>query len=226
MAAVEERPVPERHARLPLVAKTIASVVLLASVALAGGFAWFAWRSGQASEPPPVSDGIVVLTGGAGRVELALRLLADGRARQLLVSGTGPGDVGAIVARAGLDAGLSARLPAERITLGRGARTTRGNALETADWVASHGIRSLIVVTSGYHLPRAMVELRRTLPQGVVVHPVPLVPHAPDGHDQPPWRLLLSEYAKWLGALAGLSVVAERDDEPTPPFGRGVRMDG
>jgi uncharacterized SAM-binding protein YcdF (DUF218 family) len=217
---------PEWLAWLRLAARTIAAAVLLGGVALGGGFAWFAWRSGRAEGPPPVSDGIVVLTGGAGRVELALRLLAEGRSQQLLVSGTGPGDVGAIVARAGLDAGLSARLPAERITLGRGARTTRGNAIETADWVAAHGIRSLIVVTSGYHLPRAMVELRRTLPPGVAMHPVPLVPHAPDGHDQPPWRLLLSEYAKWLGALAGLSVTAGRDDEPAPPSGRGARMDG
>lgn len=217
---------PGWRARLRLSAAVLAVLVLLFAVGLGAGFAWFAWRAGRAETVAPKADGIVVLTGGAGRVELALRLLADGQAQRLLVSGTGPGDVGAIVARAGLDAGLSARVPAERITLGRGARTTRGNAIETADWVEANGIRSLIVVTSGYHMPRALVELARTLPEGVTVHAVPLVPHAADGHDQPPWRLLLAEYAKWLGAVAGMSIAVGRDDEWALPAGRGAGMGG
>lgn len=213
-------------ARLRRAALALAVLLAVAIVALGAGFGWFVLRAGRADPAPSHADGIVVLTGGAGRVELALRLLAEGRAPHLLVSGTGPGDIGDIVARAGIDSGLSARLPPGAITLGRGARTTRGNATETAEWVAQLALHSLLVVTSGYHMERAMVELRRTLPHGVALYPVPLVPRAADGHDRPPLRLLASEYAKWLAAALGMSSLAAREDERPAPTGRGPRMGG
>lgn len=189
------------------------------AAALGAGFVWFAVQARQPAPPPPASDGIVVLTGGAGRVELALRLLAEGRAARLLVSGTGRGDLADLMAGANLASTLSAQVSARispgQVTLGRGARSTRGNARETADWAAAHGLRSLIVVTSGYHMRRALWELRRTLPAQVALHPVPLVPHLPSGQDQVPLRLLAAEYAKWLGAVAGLSAWVAREEEAT-----------
>jgi len=192
----------------------------IAVLALAGGFAWFADQARRTTVPPDRADGIVVLTGGAGRVELALRLMAEGRAARLLVSGTGQGDFADIVARARVDEALAARVLPTQVTLGRGARSTRGNARETAEWVAANGMRSLIVVTSGYHMVRALLELRRALPDDVELHPAPLVPHLADGHDRVPLRLLASEFAKWIGAAAGLSSLSPREDERTwPSFG-------
>src|SRR6202012_1249899 len=110
--------------------------------------------------PPNHTDGIVALTGGAGRVELALHLLAGGRADRLLLSGVGGGTrsrpprhpPGGDVAPLG-----------ERITLGRYAASTRGNGVETAAWAEQNRISSLIVVTAAYHMPRALAELRRDL---------------------------------------------------------------
>jgi len=221
--AILPQPWPGRLRRAAL---ALAALALLALLALAAGFGWFVLRAGRIDPAPPKADGIVVLTGGAGRVELALRLLAEGRAGRLLVSGTGPGDIGDIVARAGIDSGLSARVPQGAVTLGRGARSTRGNAAETADWAAAHDLHSLLVVTSGYHMARAMLELRRTLPADIALHPVPLVPRAVDGHDRPPLRLLAAEYAKWLAAALGLSSLAARDDERPAAAGRGARMGG
>lgn len=197
----------------------LAAGALLAAlvVALGAGFVWFAVEARSPAPPPPPSDGIVVLTGGAGRVELALRLLAEGRAGRLLVSGTGRGDLADLMAAANLGATVTAHISRDQVALGRGARSTRGNARETADWVATHRIHSLIVVTSGYHMPRALWELRRTLPAQTILHPVPLVPHLPDGQDQVPLRLLAAEYGKWLGALAGLSAWVAREEEATGP---------
>lgn len=195
-----------------LIRAGLAALAVLAA-ALGAGFAWFAAEAARPAPPPPRSDGIVVLTGGAGRVELALRLLAEGRAGRLLVSGTGRGELGDLIAAAGLDAAVSAHVSPGQVTLGRGARSTRGNARETAEWAAGHGMGSLIVVTSGYHMRRALWELRRTLPAAVVLHPAPLVPHLPDGQDQVPLRLLVSEYAKWLGAMVGLSAWVAREEE-------------
>lgn len=208
-----------------LIRAVLVAAALIAA-ALGAGFAWFAAEAARPAPPPPRSDGIVVLTGGAGRVELALRLLAEGRAGRLLVSGTGRGELADLIAAAGLDAAVSAHVSPGQVTLGRGARSTRGNARETADWAAAHGMGSLIVVTSGYHMRRALRELRRTLPPGVVLHPAPLVPHLPDGQDQVPLRLLASEYAKWLGAMLGLSAWVAREEEAglppaAPAVGRG-----
>ena len=189
-------------------------------VALFGaGFVWVALDARRPAPMPPLAGGIVVLTGGAGRIERGLRLLAEKRAELLLISGTGAGALPDLLAGAGLDGELAAQVSRRPVTLGRGARSTRGNAREAAEWAAAQGLRSLIVVTSGYHMRRALLELRRTVPATVALHPVPLVPHLPDGHDEVPLRLLVAEYGKWLGALFGLSGWAARDDEAAPRGG-------
>ena len=201
------------------VAVRIGLTGLVAAIVLFGaGFVWFAIDARRSAPGPPLAGGIVVLTGGAGRIELGLRLLAEKRAEVLLISGTGAGALPDLVAGAGLaGAGrggeLAAQVARRPVTLGRGARSTRGNAREAAEWAAAHGLHSLIVVTSGYHMRRALLELSRTLPGTVALHPVPLVPHLPDGQDQVPLRLLAAEYGKWLGALLGLSGWTTRDEE-------------
>lgn len=170
----------------------VSAVGALALLWLAG-FAWFLRAAEQPAELPPRADGIVALTGGAGRVEAALRLLAEGRARVALVSGVGgAAEFAALARRADVDPDLGAR-----VTLGRAAQSTRGNAVETAAWVRANGLRSLIVVTAGYHMPRALAELARTLPD-VALYPAPVAAAAS-------WRLLAGEYSKWLAAELGLS---------------------
>ncbi len=187
--------------------RTVLAVALGSSCALAllwaAGFAWFVHAALTERLPPPRADGIVALTGGGGRVELALRLLADGRADHLLISGVGgAADFPALAKLAGVDPGLGAH-----VTLGRAAASTHGNAAETADWASERNIRSLIVVTAGYHMPRAMAELGRALPD-VALYPVP-VPRPPlrDGAEPGMLRLLAGEYTKWLAAEVGLSAL-------------------
>jgi uncharacterized SAM-binding protein YcdF (DUF218 family) len=158
-----------------------------------GGFVWFLRTAERLPPPPPQADGIVALTGGAGRVEAALRLLAEGRARVALISGVGGAAAfEALARRAGIDRDLR-----PRVTLGRAAQSTRGNAEETAAWARANAVRSLIVVTAGYHMPRALAELARTLPD-VALYPA-AVPAAAS------WRLMAAEYGKWLAAELGLS---------------------
>jgi hypothetical protein len=86
------------------------------------------------------------------------------------------------------------------VTLGREASTTRGNALETAEWARLNHLHSLIVVTARYHMPRALTELARALP-GVALFPVPVQ----SGATAPRLRLLAGEYTKWLAAEIGVS---------------------
>jgi uncharacterized SAM-binding protein YcdF (DUF218 family) len=181
--------------------------VVLAMLGLGAGFLWFVQVTSSFAAPDLAAeaDGIVVLTGGAGRVELALRLLAQGRAERLLISGVGRAEFADLARRAGV--GLSL---APRVTLGRAAASTRGNALEASEWARSFGVRTAIVVTSAYHMPRALAELSRTLPQ-VTLLPVAVSP----GHESGllRLRLLASEYVKFLAVEIGLSRFTAREDQ-------------
>lgn len=179
----------------------LGALVLLAGWGL--GFLAFLHVAERIPPPPPHADGIVALTGGADRVETALRLLADHRAGQLLISGLGAGTELATLARR---AGLDPAPLADRVTLGHQATSTRGNATETEAWVRARSIRSLLVVTAWYHMPRALTELHRALP-GVILYAVPVDPEAARPPGLAMARLLVEEYAKFLAARLDLTAL-------------------
>ena len=82
----------------------LAIVVLGGVLAFGGGFAWFVHQAGAPGQAPAHTDGIVAFTGGPDRVETALRLLAEGRADRLLLSGIGGGaELAELAHRAGVD---------------------------------------------------------------------------------------------------------------------------
>ena len=184
------------------------AAALLCAAVLGGGACWglgFGWYSHvarQKQRPPVSADGIVALTGGAERIGTALRLLADGVAPALLVSGVAGGaDLAELARRVPMDAGLVAG----RVTLGRNAASTVGNAAEIAPWARAHGMRRLVVVTAGYHMPRALLEIRRALPEAELL-PVPVQPPAMRGPpDLAALRVLTNEYDKLLAARLGLA---------------------
>ncbi len=211
-----KRPVVKKATAKASLAKTapkrrwhVGRWLLVPAVIVAGwsaGFVWFVHTAWEPTPPPPRSDGIVVLTGGVERVETGLRLLEQDAASRLLVSGVGrAADFPELAHRAGVDLSLS-----PRVTLGRVAGSTHGNAAETAEWVATYQIHSLIVVTAGYHMPRALAELRRRLP-GVELHPAAVQPPGTSAlRDRSAWRVLAGEYTKFLVAEIGLTEWAGR----------------
>lgn len=170
---------------------------------LAAGFVVFA-RTVAGYLPGSVAlraDGIVVLTGGELRLLAGARLLKEGRAARLLISGVNP-----LTSRRDLRrlSGLSERFFAARVDIDY-ANTTIDNAEETKAWAAAKGYRKLIVVTSSYHMPRSLTELSRAMPHVVLV-PYPVVPSRfkarrwwTDGFTT---RVLLAEYAKLLPSAA------------------------
>lgn len=185
--------------------RLLLSVLVLAVAALGGGFAWFAYRAANPVAAAARADGIVVLTGGPDRIEAGLNLLAAGRAPRLLVSGVGGGaELADLARRVGLDPGPLA----ERVSLGRTATSTRTNAMETAEWARQYQVHRLLVVTAAFHMPRALLELRRRLP-GVALLPAPVPPGA---GRSPSLRTLAEEYIKWLAAEAGLTALAPAPD--------------
>jgi uncharacterized SAM-binding protein YcdF (DUF218 family) len=202
---------------------TIVAILAIVFVGAAIGFVGFlsqlrAWET----KPDSKADGIVVLTGGSSRVSDAMELLAAGYGKRLLISGVHPTNAASDISRSLPD---NQSLLGCCVDLDRSAVNTRSNAAETRRWARERGFKSLIVVTSNYHMPRAIVELSHAMPD------VELIPFSVIGdkwRDEPWWtsgatlRLLLSEYAKYVAAevrvrLAdlGLELSPEIADQPT-----------
>jgi uncharacterized SAM-binding protein YcdF (DUF218 family) len=155
-------------------------------------------------EPIYAADGITVLTGGRSRIDEAMRLLAEGKAKRMLITG-----VNRTTTKEELKdlASQNDQLFDRAVDIDRDARNTIDNATETSEWVAQHRYGSVIVVTSNYHMPRALAELGRAMP-GVTLIPYAVVDN--NVHLDRWWtfpgttRLLLSEYLKYLPALGRL----------------------
>jgi uncharacterized SAM-binding protein YcdF (DUF218 family) len=186
--------------------------VLALGAAVAGllgaGFLWFVWRV-PADEVAlnRNADGIVALTGGASRVADAMELMAAGRGKRLLISGayrtTNLGEISRINP-------VYARMVSCCVDFDNSLNTL-GNAIEIKRWAERQGFRSLIVVTSNYHMPRALAEIAHQLP-GVALVPFPVVT---DRQRAEPWwtngtvaKLMLSEYVKYVFARLRMGVTS------------------
>lgn len=179
-----------------------------AAIALAGmgltfgiGFIGFL-LSIERAEPASLAkaDAIVALTGGADRIPDAIGWLAQGHGERLLISGVG--------SQTSIDH-LVQKAPQLKswlhccVDIDQRAVNTVGNAEETRRWALARSYRSLLVVTSSYHMPRALLELRRHMP-GVTLIAAPVVTERLQGLDL--WRdpallkTLAYEYCKFVVA--------------------------
>lgn len=175
----------------------IARLAALFALAWILGFAWFGGLLPQPLDGR-TTDAIVVLTGGAGRIDRGLALLSAGAAKRMLISG---------VDRSVRPAELAAQYDTPRalfdccVTLGREAIDTRSNALETARWLDRRGYHTVRLITTDWHMRRAALELRQALPGSIdlVYDAVP---------SRPSLSMLFKEYNKYLlrraGALVGI----------------------
>ena len=109
----------------------------------------------------PDVEGIVVFTGGENRVQTSIQLLTQNVGQRLFISGVNPNTK---------KSDISYRIKIDRklldccIDLGKNANNTFENAFETIRWVKNNNFKSLIVVTSNYHMKRSLFILKQSEP--------------------------------------------------------------
>jgi len=172
------------------------------AVLLGAGFCWFVLKvPAEEVTLDRKADGIVVLTGAAARIPDAIELLAAERGKRLLITGVHRATSAREIARL---TPLSSKFFSCCIDLDRCALNNYGNAIEAKRWAREHNFNSLIVVTSNWHMPRAMAEFAYQLPDVALIS-YPVI--SPKVKDEPWWsnldtaRLLFAEYLKYLVAL-------------------------
>lgn len=186
----------------------------VALTVITGFFIYFAiiilWE--RSSESLPKSDAIIALTGGSERIESAFDLLLDNKAPRMLISGV----LNKVSFREIVDA---RNVPAKDkpqilahccIDIDYIADTTATNATESAKWAQKKNVKTLILVTSASHMPRAYLQFSRVFAPDIAIYPFPV-------HDkkrsqlvmsQKFWLYALREYSKYLGSWVRL----ERQD--------------
>jgi uncharacterized SAM-binding protein YcdF (DUF218 family) len=204
-------------------ASLVVLCLLLGAGVAIGGFLKFAEDIAAMAPPRDVAavDAIVVLTGGAQRIDEAMSLFNRGVGKRVLISGVNPATTGRQIMNftEGSDALFECC-----VDIGHDAIDTIGNANETARWISRHEFDHVLVVTNDYHIPRSLLELRHVDPETTfTAYPVAL-----PGLKSENWltrpdvmRILINEYAKytwaWVRQAAGASVPSGLRTDLAPP---------
>jgi uncharacterized SAM-binding protein YcdF (DUF218 family) len=167
--------------------------------ALAAVFADEPGRWLVVSDPPQAADAALVLAGDPGflRTKGAARLLLEGQVRLLIVTGgePSPGDSAESLREEAIRAGVSP----ERIRMEQVSHGVHESMEAIRGILAEEQIQTLAVVTSPYHLRRAVWAARRTL-KGVAIVSRPA--DAPEWRPEGWWktranrRIVFGEYAR------------------------------
>lgn len=203
----------------------VRGILLVLLVALAAGgwdFTRFVARADKvlAAGVPKTAQAVTTLTGASNARIVAGVRLAEALHVPLLISGvhvdTRPADIARIV-------GVGEGDILCCVTLGRAAATTVGNGAEVADWARRRKVTRIVVVTSEYHMDRALLELRHAMPEAdFMPYAVASTRVAPRDwyKDGATARRLLEEWAKYriarlrLGSAVDTTASARSGDAP------------
>lgn len=184
--------------------RRILSVLMVFAILWGAGFGWFAFYA-STFKPYDLNqntDVIAVLTGGEGRLDTGLNLFSARRGQYLFITGVydrlNENDI-----RQRWQG--KSDLPICCIVLDHEAETTAQNAVMTRKWIQSlndagedsRALKTVRLVTSNYHMPRALIDFNRLLPD-INIYPHPIVsPNASSG-DKLYWVLLVDEFHKYI----------------------------
>lgn len=167
-----------------MIARFFSLLVLLYAL----GFILFGVTLGQPAEAEEKTDAAIVITGGTGRIEYAMKVLEQGKAKRLLIAGADP-----LVRKRDLVDRFGAKNQLVRccVDLGSESVDTRSNAEEAQRWLAKHKFKSVRLITNDWHMRRAAYEFRRVIGgKYQVVHDAV--------RTEPAFGTLFAEYNKYL----------------------------
>jgi uncharacterized SAM-binding protein YcdF (DUF218 family) len=161
-----------------------------------------------------VNSNIVILTGGSNRIKEGLKIVNDMNKLtktnfKILISGTGKGFTKATLKKI-LTSDFNLKLVECCIELESISKDTYSNASETYKWTKKNDINDIILITSNYHMPRAILEFKNRMPnQQIFTYPI-----TPKNHDIEHWlnssdtfSLIFFEYSKLLIASLRLKIM-------------------
>lgn len=171
------------------------SILVIFSVVVVVLFVDFAYKTFSVRQRDIATDAIVVLAGGRGRVEEGVRLFRDRQGKYLFLIGVDP-----LVRKRELFRDRQGEDLSERVFLEKASRNTLENALYGREIIDRKDIRSIRLITSRYHMKRATLIFRNTLPRDIAIYPHPV-----DSinlkqawwRDKGSFRLLFSEFYKY-----------------------------
>jgi uncharacterized SAM-binding protein YcdF (DUF218 family) len=120
-------------------------------------------------------DAIVAISGGdtVSRADQAISMYKNGWADKLIFSGAAQDKTGPSNAAAMKTLAVNAGIPESNIILDEVSDTTQQNAVNSQSIFSENNIKSIILVTSGYHQCRANLEFsKRDTGVTVLNHPV------------------------------------------------------
>lgn len=121
----------------------------------------------------PIDDSatqaIIALTGGRNRITEAVKLLNQDIAPRLFITGVGK-DISLKNIQNTQHLSITT---GQNIEIGHKASNTIENAAEANEWIKKNNITTIRLVTSNYHMPRAIIEFKNQNPTlKITPHPV------------------------------------------------------
>ena len=112
-----------------------------------------------------ISPNMVVLTGGSNRIKqtLNLFLFKQNENHNLLISGAGKGFSKKTLLKLIKKTPENLKILNCCITVENQSTDTYSNAIESYKWIKKNNFKSITLITSDYHMPRALMEFKQKL---------------------------------------------------------------
>lgn len=149
--------------------KAFLTLCIIGVVVITALFIDFTYKTFSYRQNARKADAIVVLAGGKGRVEEGVRLFRESRAEFLFFVGVDP-----TVRKSDLYRPKPGDPSADNVILEKASRNTLENSIFGRDVIVRSGVRSVLLITSRYHLKRASILFRNSLPRDITIIPYPV----------------------------------------------------
>lgn len=152
------------------VLKGLVCCVLLLSILVFVLFVDFVYKTFSFSTRELNPDAVVVLAGGKGRIEEGVRLYREGKGAYLFLIGVDPS-----VKKTDLYKEVKGLRSSDQVVLENVSRNTLENAIFARELIVKSGARSMILITSRYHMKRSLLIFRNILPKDIAIYPHPVI---------------------------------------------------